>query len=57
MSVYLAVYKIMVFLLGEESEKSSFSLIVWGQGVYLLLDVIQFHCLSAQRGNSREETV
>lgn len=33
----------MVFLLGEESKKSSFFLlIVWGQSVYLLLDVIQW---------------
>lgn len=52
------VYNIMVFLLGEESKKSSFLLLVWGQGVYLLLDVIQWiHCLPAQRGNCREETV
>lgn len=37
----------MVLLLGEESKKSSFFLIVWGQGVYLLLDVIQWvQCVS-----------
>lgn len=59
--VWQWVCKVMVFLLGEESKKSSlFLLIVWAQGVYLLVDVIQWifsDDVFAQRGSSREETV
>lgn len=50
----------MVFLLGEESKKKKtiFLHIVWGQVVYLLLDVIQWiQYVFAQGGSSREEAV
>lgn len=42
----------------KRARKALFLPVVWGQGVYLLLDVIQWiQCVVALRGNSREETV